>query len=204
MIKNNLVPYWEKLEKYLKDNNIIIEIKSDIVMIIDKNGNIDNVLNIPKESQIEVLSNLFNESKHDGFYIYDKNYKKGYTNKIYFEKVPPKIYYEESKVNFIAIEIEYNTKKYNIDLKNNDSNYYIVNNSLNQNFFKYYLKNVLKISIDEHNFNYICTFIDYNVDIFTLNQNQSLLFNLYDYSIFPFDNSFDYESDKSDDFVKLE
>jgi len=220
-IKNMLVPYAQKLEKCLKDYNIIFEIKTEIVKIIDKNGNIEHTLDIPSKTQIEALSNLFDETRHEGFFIYDKNYKTGYVNKIYYEKVPPKVYYEESKINFMAIELEYENKKYNIDLKNKDSNYYIVNNSLNQNFFKYYLKNVLKVAIDDNNFDYTVTIIDYNVNIITLLPNQSIIFNLQDYSILPVsessnfntinstdNNNFDHESesiysDKSDDFVKL-
>jgi hypothetical protein len=122
----------------------------------------------------------------------------------------------------MMIELEHDGNKYTIDLKNDETNYYIVNNCLNQNFFKYYLKNVLKVSINTAKFDYIVTIIDNNANIITLLPHQYIIFNEYDYTIFPVSNTpvhdndssisdrynndeqTSIDSDKSDDFVKLE
>jgi hypothetical protein len=120
-------------------------------------------------------------------------------------------------------------------LKDDTYNYYIVNNSLNQNFFKYYLKNVLKVPINEANFDYTVSIIDHNVNILTLLPHQHIVFNEHDYTVFPIletndtteseetndtcvpestdtqlsncinnDEQSISDSDKSDDFVKLD
>ena len=49
--------------------------------------------------------------------------------------------YEVSNIKFILLELKINDKTYKIDLKNDESNYYIVNNIFDMNFFIYYLKN---------------------------------------------------------------
>jgi hypothetical protein len=122
------------------------------------------------------------------------------------------------------LELEHQNVKHLIELKNKEHNYYIVNNSLNQNFFKYYLKNVLNVNINETNFDYTLTIVDHNINMITLLPHQYLVINEHDYQIYPpqnnsstsnsdnetqtseNDSSIDTstDSDKSDDFVKLE
>ena len=124
----------------------------------------------------------------------------------------------------MAIELDHNDKTYVINLKPEGHNYYIVNNSLNQNFFKYYIKNVLKSDINEDNFDYKVTIIDHNVNIITLLPNQHIILYKNSYQVFPIlsENTIDTidttiaqnnindtvstnsDSDKSDDFIKLD
>ena len=125
--------------------------------------------------------------------------------------------YKESNINFFNIELEHNNKTYNIILKDSTFNYYIVNNSLNQIFFEYYIKNVLKIDINVDFIDYKVTIIDQNVNVFTLLPNQSIRFYENEYTINQ-DNIYTDElrsekpdifnqdniSDNSDDFIKLE
>ncbi len=139
--------------------------------------------------------------------------------------MPSTVDYTTSKIKFMMIELEHDGNKYAIDLKNDETNYYIVNNSLNQNFFKYYLKNVLKVSINTEKFDYIVTIIDHNANFITLLPHQHIIFNEHDYTVFPVSEIIDtpihdnipsisdssnndeqtsIDSDKSDDFVKLE
>ena len=47
--------------------------------------------------------------------------------------------YEVSNVKFMLLEVKLNGNSYKIDLKNEQSNYYIVNNIFDKNFFIYYL-----------------------------------------------------------------
>ena len=134
------------------------------------------------------------------------------TNKILFKECPKTIDYKESNINFITIVLEHKNETYSIVLKDDTYNYYIVNNSLNQNFFKYYLKNVHKARIDEANFDYIVTIIDHNVNIITLLPHQYIVFHENDYTIHPItetNKDIDVQSSNNDanklnDFINLD
>ena len=180
-VTNMLVPYM----KYLKNNNVINPvIKHVIVKIIDKNCNVDNIICVQNATDLKSCLQLFDENNHEGVFIFDKNHDLGYINKIYYEQIPSTIDYKESTVNFMATEIDYRNVKYLIGLKNEVHNYYIVNNSLNQNFFKYYLKNELNLLIDDDtNFDYTVKIIDDNANLITLLPYQSIIFNQLDYTI---------------------
>jgi len=231
-MKNLLIPHIKSVEKYLKNNNIIIELRRQIIKIIDKDGNVAIMLVITDKISLEDITNIFEPNKHRVLLLYDKNYETGCVNKIFYEKSPIIINYKESNVKFMMVELENENGKHVIELKNNAYNYYIVNNSLNQNFFKYYLKNVLKVPINKDNFDYTVTIIDHNVNMLTLLPEQYIIFNEHDYSVFPKtidipindtidipindtidipiidtvnnDEQSSIDSDKYDDFIKLE
>ena len=92
---------------------------------------------------------MFIAEKPEGMLVSDKNEETGCINKIYYKDIVSTIEYKLSKINFMMIELEHEGNKHTIELKNDIFNYYIVNNFLNQNFFKYYLKNILKVPINE-------------------------------------------------------
>lgn len=224
-MKNMLVPHIEIFKKYLKDNGIILgNVRNQIVKIIDKNGNIENMITLSDKTPLEIYSNIYDEDKHIGLVLSDKNLETGCINHIYNEKFPITKDYNLSKISFMMIELEYQNEKYVISLKDNDHNYYIVNNSLNKNFFKYYLKNILKVPINENDFDYKLTIIDHNVNFITILPHQTIIIDEHCYNIYSeeiddksnkIQNNTDIinniiidehgsESDKSDDFVKLE
>lgn len=226
-IKNLMEPYRQKLITYLKDNNIIVEEKTKIINIIDKNSNIqtDYILN-DNVPILQELENIFNDKIVSGIILNDKNVETSCINKIYIEKESIVKYfpiedYKVSKINFLMLELQHENEKYLINLKNKLYNYYIVNNTLNQNFFKYYLKNILKVTINDDHFYYTLNIVDHNVNILNINQDQYIIIQEYGYEIFPenisnntidniennTDNSFndcDNDSDKYEDFIKLE
>jgi hypothetical protein len=132
--------------------------------------------------------------------------------------------YKESELKFIAVNIEYNNKPYQISLKTDDYNFYIVNNIINSNFFKYYINIHLKENIENINFSdfkYRLEIIDHNVNFHTLNETHSIIIKENNYEIIQqelttdslrIDTSIikDYDetrdrliSDASDDFVKI-
>ena len=237
-----ITPYVKDIKKYLKDNGFIEEVNLIIMDIIGKNGKVVNSLisrhDDKMRCQLNILEPYFEEENHMGILINDKNEKTGFVNKIFHEKIASTADYKLSKITFMMVELEHNGNKYTIELKNNTSNYYIVNNSLNQNFFKYYLNTILNVPINEANFDYTITIIDHNVNFITLLPHQHIVFNENDYTIFPIlettetndttesgetndtcvpestdtqlsncinnDEQFSIDSDKSDDFVKLE
>lgn len=98
-------------------------------------------------------------------------------NVVFYEKYPDSFDYKVSQIHFINVELVYNDIIYPLQLKTSSVNYYIVNNSLNTFFIQYYIRNVLKIPIDEIKpFEYKLNIIDHNVNCFTLTQEQCLTF----------------------------
>ena len=220
-MKNRLVPYLKILEKFLNDKNIIVKIKTQIIKKIDKNGNIENTLIISDKTPLETVPIILDENSV-GVILYDTNVDTGCVNCVYSENMEITRDYKVSKISFMSVELEHETKKHTIELKNASHNYYIVNNSLNQNFLKYYLKTVLKTDINEDNFEYNLSIIDNNVNFITLNHHQHIIINEYGYKIYPEEikNTFTTEdiiediiedhisisgneSDKSSDFVNV-
>jgi len=121
----------------------------------------------------------------------DKKVETECVNNVFYTSFPTTFDYNISKISFLSIELEHENKIYSIHLKNNKYNYYIINNCLNQTFFKYYIKNIIKSSINEANFDYKVTIIDNNVNIITLLPNQCLLIREDDYQIDFLENNID-------------
>ena len=217
-IKNIIEPYKKRAVEYLKKNNIIIDVKIlNEIDEIDKNGNINTKIIKDESHSLEILKCLFDVEKYSGVVLHDKKDGTDCVNRIYMEKYPVlkegKLDYNVSKINFMMVELEHKNEKHRIELKNDMYNYYIVNNSLNQNFFKYYLKNVQKTAIDDNNFDYTVYIIDHNVNIININQYQYIIIEEDGYKIYPETiqtNTYEQDSidsddsDKSDDFVKLD
>lgn len=217
---------------YLKDSGFMIETTmietKRMLILIDNNGNEIRKLvtqNINDKYLLEISNKqllLEISNKDQNYYsiiLLDKNSDIGCINHIFYQNFPESFEYEVSEINFMAIELEHNDKTYVINLKPDGHNYYIVNNSLNQKFFKYYIKNVLKSPINEDNFDYKVTIIDHNVNIITLLPNQHIILDKHTYQVFPIlsENntnttqniindtvSTNSDSDKSDDFIKVD
>ena len=209
------------INNYLKNNGIMVEKNDQMLILIDNNGNeIHNII-ISNKDDIKSIEDLCNDVKYSGIIFVDKNDEMGCINRVFYEKFPESFEYEVSDMKFMGIELEHNDKTHVINLKNNSYNYYIVNNSLNQNFFKYYIKNVIKTDIIEDNFDYKITIVDYNVNLITLLPHQYIIIDKNNYHVFPIlsENTIDItitqnnindtlstnsDSDKSDDFIKLD
>lgn len=218
-IKNLTEPYRKYLIKYLKDASIIVEEPTKSLHVIDKNGNIQTeYILLNNEDILPQLRFFFNDTEVSAVILNDKNMDTGCINKIYIEKNELVEEYKVSNIHFLMMGLHYKNKEYVINLRDDLYNYYIVNNSLNQNFFKYYLKNIQNIPINDNDFTYILTIIDNNVNIININQTQTIVIQENDYTIYPeliqnniqntmleLDiNMLDDSSDKFDDFVKLE
>jgi hypothetical protein len=210
-IKNKLSPYFDMIKIYLTNNDQYIQVKiinksgiidceesmlSRFIKIpsldltnyhVDFNNyqspsnNLQNdVYQCYLNSRWYNISSVFNKEKHMGIIV--QNNKE--CTEIFYEQIPRTLNYKLSNIKFISVDIEYKNNNYKIELKNDITNYYIVNNSLNQNFVKYYLVNKLNITIlDDEHFDYTVNIIDQNVNFITLLPNQSLIFNENDYSI---------------------
>lgn len=222
-IKKLTEPYRKCLIKYLKDNNIIVEEPTKSLCVIDKNGNImSEYLISDKMYTLDRVKNIFDDKMVSSVVLYDKDVETNCVNSIYYEKMPVTLDYKLSKICFMMVELDYMNEKYKIDLKNSQYNYYIVNNCLNRNFFKYYLNNILKISLYPTDFHYKITIIDHEVNFVDINHEHTIIIEEDGYKIYPelaqnntsdnttSDNTIsdnttsDNNSDRFDDFVKLE
>jgi hypothetical protein len=180
-----ITSYVKDFKQYLKDKGLIEEIKIQSIEIISKNGDVEHKLLISDKTPLEMFAYMFEPDKHMGVLLSDKDFESGCINRVYREKLHDIRDYKLSNINFMMIELEHDNDKHPIVLKDDTYNYYIVNNSLNQNFFKYYLKNVLNSPINEDKFDYTVTIIDHNVNFITLLPHQHIIFNEHDYTIFP-------------------
>ena len=84
------------------------------------------------------------KEKEDCFYVFSDNVNavNKCVNRVFLYSQPfATTNYEVSNVKFMLLEVKLNGSSYKIDLKNEQSNYYIVNNIFDKNFFIYYLNN---------------------------------------------------------------
>jgi hypothetical protein len=153
---------YNKMFKYVINkyyNNKKIDKK---ILLLDKNASTIDRLDFDDD--------INSELEYSGLFLLDG------PNMVFYETIPDTFDYKVSQIHFINVDLEYNNEMYPIKLKTDNVNYYIVNNSLNAFFIKYYILNVLKISINENEpFHYTIHIIDHNVNCITLNQVQRLI-----------------------------
>lgn len=131
---------------------------------------IENIKVLYLDSNGKIESDLVSDHNCKGALLFDG------PNIVVYESFPTTFEYKTSQIHFINVELEYNNKIYPMHLKTDNVNYYIVNNSLNAFFVKYYIQNVMKMTINENEpFQYTIHIIDHNVNCITLNQVQRLI-----------------------------
>ena len=180
IIKNKINKPFILLSSYLIENKILTEKRINMLVLIDENGNeINKIL----KNNIEFIKLECKKHNYSGLFLMDENVETKCVNNVFYTSFPTTLDYKVSKISFMSVELEYENKFHLITLKNNKYNYYIVNNCLNQLFFKYYIKNVLKMQINTDTFDYKLSIIDNNVNIITLLPNQYILIMEDDYKI---------------------
>ena len=153
------------------------------------------------------VKEVYNNNECD-LLVYTHNKKK-----VCFNSCPQTLEYRVSTIRFISVELIYVLEdEVNRIVPIDLTNYYVVNNCLNKEFFIYYVKNVLRKNIISYNgFKYTCTILDNNVDLIDFNEktNVTILehgynieYNIKD-TIDPIDIN-DNNRKLSDDFIKLE
>jgi len=118
---------------------------------------------------------------YDLLILSDKVETPNIINKVHYSECPDTTEYTTSNIKFISMELTYNDTPYQVELKNDIYNHYIVNNVLNDEFFKYYLLNVLKVEITNDNFDYKVFVIDHNVNMFELSPTSHIIIKENDY-----------------------
>jgi hypothetical protein len=98
-----------------------------------------------------------------------------------------------SEITFIALYLNYNDVRYNINLKTDNFNYYLVGNVINLDFLRYYVKYVLNdpafIIKDTDTASYKLELMDHNVNMIELNAEQSIIIEKNGYNITNINNS---------------
>ena len=180
-------------DKYLKDKGWIVSIVIKKFIVIDNDGNKIKTIFI-EDKDIHAIENHFNSFLPYTLMLCDSDKNEnGCIDYVFYNKIPTSLNYKVSNVKFIAIDLDYNNNKYLVNLKDCNYtyyNYYIVNNCLNKLFFKYYIKNILNLQVDDDNFNYIVNIIDNDCNIINILPHQSIIINENDYEIISCENDF--------------
>jgi hypothetical protein len=90
---------------------------------------------------------------------------------------------ELTNFNFMSFQLVYNDKNYSIELKNDEFNFYIVNNILDNTFFRYYLIHILKEENIPIDFTYNLELLDQNVDLHKLNEKHLIILGKDEFTI---------------------
>ena len=162
---NYLIPYF-------KNNENINQIKIDL---FDINTNkLSNILE--KDLQNIVKDNLY-IANIDGINNVNKN-KSSITNKLIIDKNSVCLAFDVSNITFIALYLNYNDMLYNINLKTDEFNYYLVGNIIDKYFVQYYINTVLNLNFSYKELEiktYQLELVDHNVNIINLNFEQSII-----------------------------
>lgn len=153
-VSYEVIRFYSKCQIFYNKN------KKDIQTIIESNPKLKKIVNIVYKNKIErneilkVTNNsicikkysndtekYFEEDKNSIYLFYDneKEPENECKNIVVSHSLPIKTKYEVSDIKFISIEVLLYNKTYNIKLQTDKFNYYIVDNVLDLNFFKYYL-----------------------------------------------------------------
>jgi hypothetical protein len=154
---------------------------------IYKNGDLEETITLYNpHNNINIAEHLDNYDDYDDSHLIvmmdDKQNIKCF-NKTHNEESPINITFNLSNLKFIAFQLYYNENTYPIHLKSEMENYYVVDNVLNRDFFKYYIKNILELFINNDTFDYKLIIIDNNANLVELSSSQALIIGETDYEI---------------------
>jgi len=181
-IYEKLQPHINEIRKMLIKPEIP-KIKTEIE-IIHKDGTIKNKIDIAKvlhEIKFDdVKGNL--DDNFELMIVTSQNNESNCKNKLCCTNITNDVSYDLSNIKFIDLSITHNNKIYNIDLKNENHNFYVVNNKINKSFLRYYLVNILKLDVSEE-FNYKLQLMDHQVNILHLDESHDIVIEKDNYRI---------------------
>lgn len=183
---HHLLPYLEEIKQKIIQNQGI-EIKTHVELVC-KNGRIINKIIVSKVLDDITKEDITNHL-HDNvelMIIKDNNKNdclKRATSKICVSnKNDENINNDISNIRFIDLSLLHNGNTHKIDLKNDEHNFYVVNNKIDETFLKYYLTNILQINLRD-NFEYKLQLLDHEVNISLLDNNHSIIIEKDGYKI---------------------
>jgi hypothetical protein len=180
-INKILMPYVKELYQVFSDSN---NSKTQIE-IICKNGNIKKKIDLAKalnEIKLEEIKENINNDFELIIISGSNDELSSSKNKVCCSNISNEISYDLSNIKFINLSVTHNNNTYSIDLKNNNENYYIVNNKIDSSFLKYYLVNVLKVDVNE-DFSYKLQLMDHQVNILHLDESHDIIIEKNNYRI---------------------
>lgn len=182
-----LYPYLQpiifSLNNFLVSRGLIEEKITKRLIFYDENYNEINNIPINKKNTLDNIKQLYQETNFSILLYLDKDLETDCFNYIFYNSFPENFDYKLSNINFLNISIQIQDNSYQLNLKDKLSNYYIINNSLNNTFLKYYLKNILKLDFNHEEFSYRLSIIDNNADFITLLPGDLIVFEENDYKI---------------------
>lgn len=181
-----VMPYIEDIKQMVSRDNST-EIKTHVELVC-KDGRIINKVIVSKVLD-DITKDDINEHLHDKvemMVIKDKNN----TNNSSSSKICVSsknddniiINNDISNIRFIDLSLIHNGSTHKIDLKNDEHNFYVVNNKIDETFLKYYLTNILQINLHP-NFEYKLQLLDHEVNISFLDNNHSIIIEKDGYKI---------------------
>jgi len=133
------------------------------------------------------LSNAVKNTLFNILYI-ATNIKNGtvIANKLIIDKKCVCLEFDMSNITFIALYLNYNDMRYNINLKTDEFNYYLVGNVIDKDFIQYYINTVLNLKfsyVESEILSYQLELIDNDVKMLCLNAEQSIIIEKDGYKI---------------------
>lgn len=165
---------------YFKNNEIMDQIK--IEQFDFDTNKVTNILE--KDLQHIVKNNLYIASANDNSNINKNN--SSVKNKLIIDKNIICLAFDISNITFIALYLNCNGIRYNINLKTDEFNYYLVGNKIDRRFVQYYINAVLDLKFsytDPEITTYELELIDHEVNIIYLSYNQSIMIDKDGYHI---------------------
>jgi len=140
-----------------KQDNIEYILNGKVIYLTTKEKIVSHIINIIKEDLI-IYSDYDNQNS-ENIYI---NKKIIITDKICRDE---DFIYEVSDIKFMLCELVVGEKLFKIDLKNDNHNYYLVDNIINKKFIIYYLVEFYNEAFYTSTDKFILKIIDHNVNI---------------------------------------
>jgi hypothetical protein len=193
---NYFLPYFKSdevidkvtMEQFNIDTNDLLTISKDILDVTDTfdiQDKLDNKLFIVSKN---IINDLGNNVSGDSNTSNTSNTSNNIliTNKLIIDKNNICLSFDASNITFIALYLNYNGERYNINLKTDDFNYYLVGNKIDKRFIQYYINTVLslKFSYAEPEIRtYELELMDHEVNIVYLSSEQSIIIDKDGYHI---------------------
>ena len=183
-IYNNIIPYLDifknKTENVLMGNIELFDLstnKNKIFTEIEQEVFNQIILSIQSPNNLLIISKL-SQQMISNKKIINKKIDADICNNI--------LDFDISKVTFIALYLNYNDVRYNINLKTETFNYYLVGNIIDKQFVQYYINNILKLNFcykEEDLLSYQLELMDREVNMVILNPCQYILIEKDSYQI---------------------
>lgn len=184
---NKIVSYLEMFKNDNKSiNKSIGDVKTQTIQItelFDLNTNKNKTFT---ENEQQIFNQMVFSILSPNILIISELSNQNISNKKIINKNTWNCDFDVSKITFIALYLNYNDIRYNINLKTDTFNYYLVGNIIDKQFVQYYINNILKLPFyykEEAMEIYQLELMDHEVNMISLNACQSIVIEKNTYNI---------------------